>query len=75
VNGSDVASRWQAGYVEGDSTVHGVRPTISGYRAWCGAGAIDVLETRRFDPAERGVCPTCVRLLQVPVPRPRPASA
>jgi hypothetical protein len=65
----------ESGRVDGSDVVHGVRPTISGYRAWCGAGDIVALHRTRFDLRDRRSCPLCTALLRATVPSPRPSAA
>ena len=64
-------SRWQRGRVVDDMRVHAVRPTISGYRAWCGAGDISLFDVNSFDTSGNDVCDRCADLVRPLVPRQR----
>ncbi|HEU5008354.1 MAG TPA: hypothetical protein VFT67_15365 [Jatrophihabitantaceae bacterium] len=61
-------TRWQAGHVDTADVVHAVRPTISGYRAWCGAGDISRIMTEPFTLDAASSCPHCSDLVRTPLP-------
>ena len=62
---------WAAGSVVDTDVEHAVRPTISGYRAWCGAGNIDQFLLERFEHDRERACRVCSDLLRVTVPEQR----
>lgn len=68
---SAVETYWQSGYVEQGMQLHAVRPTINGYRAWCGAGSIVRLLTDRFVVSGTGFCQHCAEILRPPIPAQR----
>ena len=68
-----LASGYEGGLVSGGDVVHAVRPTISGYRAWCGAGSITEFTAARFDPVDPASCQACDGLLRATTPQPRRA--
>jgi len=67
-----LATAYEAGLVT-DRVVHAIRPTISGYRAWCGAGAITEFVAARFDLLGTESCTACAGLLRATTPSPRQA--
>lgn len=71
VTGQRTSSRWQRGRVRADDHVHAVRPTITGYRAWCGAGNIDGFDLDPFDDLDPLACPRCADVLRVVLPEQR----
>jgi hypothetical protein len=61
-------TRWQAGQVGAAEVLHAVRPTINGYRAWCGAGDISRIVTDPFTLDAPSSCPHCCDLVRKPLP-------
>ena len=73
MTGKTASSRWQRGRVRADVNVHAVRPTISGYRAWCGAGDIHEFDLEPFDELELQACTRCADVLRAAIPVQRQA--
>jgi hypothetical protein len=69
-----LASSYGGGLVSDGDVVHAVRPTISGYRAWCGAGGITQFTVARFDSVDPASCTACEGLLRATTPLPRRAA-
>jgi len=68
-----LATAYEGGLVTGGDVVHAIRPTITGYRAWCGAGGITEFVAARFDPLTAESCAACAGLLRATTPQPRRA--
>jgi hypothetical protein len=68
-----LARSYEAGLVTGGDVAHAVRPTISGYRAWCGAGDITEFAAGGYDQLAPASCPACAGLLRATTPLPRRA--
>ena len=64
---------WQSGYVSVSEIRHAVRPTLTGPRAWCGAGRVGRLHLSRFSSTDGAACPLCAAAVVALIPQPRPA--
>jgi hypothetical protein len=63
---------YQAGNVAASTLLHAVRPTINGYRAWCGAGVIEWFANDRYDATDPQSCQQCAALFGNSLPAQRP---
>ena len=57
--GPDTLSVFEQGLVGGVPPLHATRPTLTGAKAVCGAGAITVRVPGRFSPDALPACPVC----------------
>lgn len=55
-----MARQRKKGLIVGDRRTHAVQLSVTGPKALCGAGRINLTMPETFDPDEWNVCPECV---------------